>query len=197
MAWELWEHGDRNVTNIRNQWRDWLALILIPIGMLIWLIYRAVFLKDMQVNFSNFQEFVYSTIVSPSATKVVSIQQFIWPWSALKITLIKLFTQPDLDIWVNIITSAIFLIILGVTWQKMRISYRLYSLVITLVSFSYYTGPVHPYMGLPRHLFLAFPVFIGLAALTNNKWIRLLIVSLSSAGLFFLLGLFVLNAWVP
>jgi Gpi18-like mannosyltransferase len=197
MAWELWEHGDRKVTNIRNQWRDWLALILIPIGMLIWLIYRAVFLKDMQVNFSNFQEFVYSTIVSPSATKVVSIQQFIWPWSALKITLIKLFTQPDLDIWVNIITSAIFLIILGVTWQKMRISYRLYSLVITLVSFSYYTGPVHPYMGLPRHLFLAFPVFIGLAALTNNKWIRLLIVSLSSAGLFFLLGLFVLNAWVP
>jgi Gpi18-like mannosyltransferase len=197
MAWELWEDGDRNVASIRRYWRDWFALILIPIGMLLWLVYRAVFLNDLQVNFSNFQEFVYSVIVSPSATKVVSIQQFIWPWLALKFTFIKLFTQSDLDIWVNIIVGAIFLIILGITWRKMRVSYRLYSLVISLVSFSYYTGPIHPYMGLPRHLLLAFPIFIGLAALTDNKWMRLLFVGLSSGGMLFLLGLFVLNAWVP
>jgi Gpi18-like mannosyltransferase len=197
MAWELWEEGDRKVASIRRYWRDWFALILIPIGMLLWLVYRAVFLNDLQVNFSNFQEFVYSVLVSPSATKVVSIQQFIWPWLALKFTFIKLFTQSDLDIWVNIIVGAIFLIILGITWRKMRVSYRLYSLVISLVSFSYYTGPIHPYMGLPRHLLLAFPIFIGLAALTDNKWMRLLFVGFSSGGMLFLLGLFVLNAWVP
>jgi Gpi18-like mannosyltransferase len=197
MAWELWEDGDRKLASIRRQWHDWFALIIIPVGMLLWLFYRAVFLNDLQANFSNFQEFVYSTIVSSSATKVVTIQQFIWPWLAFKFTFIKLFTQPDLDIWVNIVVGAIFLILLGITWRKMRISYRLYSLAITLVSFSYYTGPIHPDMGLPRHLFLAFPIFIGLATLTDNKWMRLLFVGLSSGGMLFLLGLFVLNAWVP
>ena len=45
----------------------------------------------------------------------------------------------------------------------MTISYRIYSLTMTWLAFSYYTGPYYPYMGLPRHLLLAFPVFIGLA----------------------------------
>jgi hypothetical protein len=197
MAWELWENADRKPAIVLKKWRDWLALGLIPAGMLVWIIYRAVILIDLHINFTNFHDFVYSIAISPSATKVVPIQQFIWPWQALKYSLVKLFTQPDIDIWVNIITAVIFLVLLAISWRKLRLSYRLYSLVITWVSFSYYTGPVHPYMGLPRHLLLAFPIFIGLAASTHIKWVRLLIVGLSSAGMSFLLGLFILNAWVP
>jgi Gpi18-like mannosyltransferase len=197
MAWELWENADRKLINLRKQWRDWFALVLIPIGLLVWLIYRALYLNDLHLNLSSFQQFLYSTAISPSATKVVPMQQFVWPWLALKNTFSKLITQPDIDIWVNVIAGLFFLILLGLAWRSMRLSYRLYSLVITVVSFSYYTGSIHPYMGLPRHLFLAFPVYIGLAAVIKNKWVRLLLIGLSVLAMLFMLTLYVLQTWVP
>jgi hypothetical protein len=197
MAWELWEDSDRRIINIRMHWRKWLALILIPLGLILWLVYRAVFLNDLHAKFSNIQEFIYSITISPSASKVVPVQQFIWPWLAIKNALHNLIYKPDIDIWVDIVTAVLFLFLLAFTWRKMRLSYRLYSLLITIVGFSYYTGSVHPYMGLPRHLFLAFPVFIGLAALVINRWIRLLLIGLSIFTMSFMLILYVLEAWVP
>ncbi len=197
LAWELSENSDHKLENIVKHWRDWLSLTLIPLGMFVWLCYRAIILNDLHVNSGNFQKFIYSILISPSAASVVEEQQFIWPWQAVKFALVKLFTQPDLDIWVNIISASIFLVCLAISWKKIRLSYRLYSLAIALVSFSFYTGTVHPYMGLPRHLFLAFPVFIGFATVSANKWVRLLIVGFSCGGMLILLGLYVLNGWVP
>jgi hypothetical protein len=52
-------------------------------------------------------------------------------------------------------------------------------------------------MGLPRHLLLAFPIFIGLALVVNKPWLRLATIGLFGAGMFGLLGLYVLNGWVP
>lgn len=197
MAWELWENSERKFINLRNQWRDWLAIFLIPIGLLVWIIYRAFYLKDLHINLSSFQEFIYSAAISPSATKVAPMQQFVWPWIAIKNTFAKLITQPDIDVWVNVIAAVFFLIILMLTWKYIRLSYRLYSLLITVVSFSFYTGSIHPYMGLLRHLFLAFPVFIGLAVLIKNQWARLLLIGLSFFAMLFLLILYVLQTWVP
>ena len=79
----------------------------------------------------------------------------------------------------------------------MRMSYRLYSLSITVLSFSFYTGQIHPYMGLPRHLFLAFPIYIGLASLIIKPWQRLLIIGISALGMAFLVIGYVLQSWVP
>lgn len=197
MAWELREDSTRKPSLMVRKWKDWLALGLIPAGMLIWLGYRAIFLSDIQPNFSTLQSLIYSFLISPSATQVVEGQQFIWPWQALYISLQKLFTNPDLDLWVNLITSFLFIILLGITWRNMRISYKIYTLVITLISFSFYTGTIHPYMGLPRHLLVAFPVFIGLAGIIKKSWIRLLTISLSASGMLFLLGLYVLQGWIP
>ncbi len=197
LAWELWENSERKLNNLVKQWRDWLALGLIPLGMLVWLAYRAVILNDLQVNSGSFQEFVYSMIISPSAASVVPDQQFVWPWLAIKYAISKLFTQPDMDIWVNILVAVIFLSFMIIAWKRIRLSYRLYSLAIALVSFSYYTGPVHPYMGLPRHLFLAFPIFIGVATVVKKRWLRLFIFGLSGLVMLFLLSLYIFNAWVP
>jgi hypothetical protein len=174
---------------VGKRWRDWLALILIPGGFFVWIIYRTYFLNDLHSNFSSFQEFLYSIAISPSATKVVPMQQFIWPWLAINNSFIKLITQPDIDIWVNIIAAVLFLVLLALTWRKMRL--------VTTVSFSYYTGSVHPYMGLPRHLLLAFPIFIGLAALIKSQWMRLLLIGLGFISMSFLLVLYVLEAWIP
>jgi hypothetical protein len=66
-----------------------------------------------------------------------------------------------------------------------------------MVSFAYYTGPVYAYMGLPRHLLLAFPVFIGLGQTVQRSWQRLLLVGGGFVGVCFLTLLYVFEAWVP
>jgi Gpi18-like mannosyltransferase len=197
MGWELWEAAGRSVINVRKCWKDWLPLVFIPLGMLIWLVYRALFLNDLNVTFSNIHRFIYSLLISPSSTKVVPEQQFVWPWLAVKNSIDVLISHPDIDIWVNLIAAVFFIVILAFSWTRMRISYRLYSLVITMVAFSYSTGSVHPYMGLPRHLFLAFPVFIGLAALIKNPIARVFIIGASAVAMAFLIVLYVLLTWVP
>lgn len=197
MAWELWESAGRNFKTLLNQWKDALALSPILLGMIVWMLYRAIILNDFVINFKNIQGFIYSLLISPSATMVVPAQQFVWPWQALFYAFEKIFKQPDVDIWVNIITGFLFLVILAISWRKMRASYRIYALIITAISFSYTTGPLHPYMGLPRHLFLAFPVFFGFTSTINKSWTRILAVAISAVGMTFLLGLYVLNAWIP
>jgi Gpi18-like mannosyltransferase len=197
MAWELWEDAGRKFNSMLIKWKSWFAIGLIPFGMAIWLVYRAFFLSDFLLDFSNFHTFIYSFLISPSASQVVQNQQFLWPWHAFYLLIQKIILQPDIDIWVNAIIGILFIFILAFTWKKMRISYRIYSLVIAFVSFSYYTGPIHPYMGLPRHLFLAFPIFIPLTQIINKSWMRLLALSISLMGMLFLLTLYTLNSWVP
>ncbi len=197
MAWELWENSGQNIKSFLKRWKDLLAVGMIALGMLLWILYRAMALHDFNLKFTNLQGFIYSTIISPSATAVVPAQKFVWPWQAIYNAIEILISKPDVDIWVNLTISILFLVILAVSWKKLRMSYRIYSLAITFISFSYLTGPIHPYMGLPRHLFLAFPVFFGLTVVLRKTWMRLLLVGVSAIGISLLLILYVLNAWVP
>jgi hypothetical protein len=78
----------------------------------------------------------------------------------------------------------------------MRTAYRLFTVLIILVSFSYYTGPIHPYMGLPRHLLLAFPIFISATPRINRPILGPLFITLCSVVYLILMFLFSLEAWV-
>jgi Gpi18-like mannosyltransferase len=197
VGWELWENDKRNIKTIILHWKNWVSLLLIPMGYLLWIFYRAQYTNGLRVNFTSVHQFIYSFFISPSASEVVEQQQFLWPWQSVYLSLEKLITEPDLDIWINLIAGLVFIVMLGISWRKMRMSYRIYCLLIALVSFSYYTGPVHPYMGLPRHLLLAFPIYIGAPLVITRPWMRLLVVALSAAGMTFLLGMYVLHTWVP
>jgi Gpi18-like mannosyltransferase len=197
VAWELWEENRRDFSSLIKSWHHWLSLILIPGGYAIWIITRGLMLSDWGVRWTSVQDFIYSFMISPSANQVVPVQKFLWPWQALSLAIIKLVENPDTDIWVDLISGVVYLLILILAWKRMRISYRLYSAVIYLVSFSYYTGSIHPYMGLPRHLFLAFPLFIGLARRINKPWVRLISVGVSLSGMAFFSVLYVINTWVP
>jgi hypothetical protein len=197
LAWEIWENGGKNVQRSLRQWRDWLSLALIPASYMIWLIYRWQRLSDLNLSTFSLNSIIYYFLISPSADKVVEVQSFLWPWQALWIALCLAFSRPDLDLITNLVFGVYFLILLALAWKHIPISYRIYSVVIALVSFSYYTGPIHPYMGLLRHLLLAFPVFIGLAMVLQNKWQQLLMISISQAGFIYLLSMYVFHAWVP
>jgi hypothetical protein len=197
IAWELWEATGKTWRSAWKSWRQWLSLCLIPIGYTIWLIYRLVILNDLSVNLQNFHTIVYSLLISSSATEVVPAQAFIWPWKALYFAVIKVFQTPDLDIWVNIISALYFLVLLILGWKSMRVSYRIYVLAITIISFSYFTGLQHPYMGLPRHLLLAFPVFWAVTPHLNRPIIRPFVIILGSIWMLFMVSLFSLEAWIP
>ncbi|WAC06625.1 MAG: hypothetical protein OS130_10210 [Thermodesulfobacteriota bacterium] len=196
-AWELWEAHERDVRLALRDWRCCSALGLIPIGMGLWVLYRALVVGGAQLNFNSPYVLVYSMLISPSAGKVGASHVVTWPWNALQLALVHLWVKPDWDLAVNVMLSAAFVGLVLVAWPRLRASYRVYVLVMLLVSFSYHTGTGHPYMGLPRHLFLAFPVFIGLGKIGWCSRCRLLWTGGGFAGSCFLILLYVLKAWVP
>jgi hypothetical protein len=197
LGWEIWEAYGGRLLEIFKQPKSWLGLSLIPAGMLAWLGYRAIALDDLSPDFTSVHSAIYSVIISPSSTRVVPASSFIWPWQALWYAIGKAISAPDIDIWINLILAGVFLVLLGLAWRNMRASYRIYSLAIVLTALSFYTGPFHPYMGLPRHLWLAFPVFIGLAPLVRRPWMRLAAAGSGLVGMLFLLLSYVFHAWVP
>ncbi len=196
LAWELWEASGRDWKKAVAGWRNWLALALIPFGFLVWIVYRALALSDLNVSFNNFQGLIYSLLISPSATKVVPVQAFIWPWEALWRALTILRDKPTLDTFIDLSLGAVFVIVIVLAWRGMRISYRIFVAVIALLSFSLYTGPFYPYMGLPRHLLLCFPVFIGLANINVGRY-RSLLLAAGILGSMFLLYFHTLHMWIP
>src|SRR5262245_27703285 len=95
LAWELWEAADRSWRNALAASRNWLALGLVPAGLLVWLVYRAVALNDLHADFSNPQALIFSAFISSSTNKVVPVQQFLWPWQALWLAITKFWNAPE------------------------------------------------------------------------------------------------------
>jgi hypothetical protein len=197
LAVELWQAAGGGWRRALTAWRDWLALLLIPAGMLVWLIYRGVVLHDLRADAANLHTLIYSVIISPSASKVVPVQAFLWPWQTLGLALQKLWVAPEYSLIIDLVLAGVFLVMVSVAWRHMRPSYRLYTATVVLISFSLYTGPFYPYMGLPRHLLLAFPVFIGLAPAVRARWSRLWVFGTGLFGMLFLLLQYVFEGWVP
>jgi Gpi18-like mannosyltransferase len=195
LAWELWESSERNLKLAVKSWRALLGVIGPAFGLGIWFFYRALFLNDFNVEAGNLKSLVYSGLVSRSAVHVVAYQ-ILWPWQALWIAL-KQFKFSDTDLLIDLLLAGIFLILIVLSWRQLRNSYRVYVAAITLISFSYYTGPIHPYLGLPRHLFLAFPVFIGMAPLllAKKRWLIWLLAGLPLMLL--MIAGYVEHGWVP
>lgn len=197
IAWELWETSSRNIHYVFKRWKDWLALGLIPVGLLIWLIFRTVVIGGQAPKLDSLHNFIYSTIISPGV-KFVPEQAIMWPWQVMQLALVHILNSPrDPDLLTNLIFSIIFVLLAIIELRWIRVSYRLYTLIVLMISFSYYTGPVHPLMGLLRHLYLAFPVFIGLGAMLKSPRIRLSAATFGLLGFFFLLFLYSFEAWTP
>jgi Gpi18-like mannosyltransferase len=198
VAWELWTASEQNVRQTLRAWRDWIAVGLIPAGLLVWIVYRALVLNDnVQPDFSSLHSLIYSIIISPNAQKIVPEQSFLWPWQALWLAVQKLFFDFEPTLAIDLFLGFSFLGLTVLAWPRIRTSYRIYMIAIIVISFAYHTGPYFPYMGLPRHLFIAFPVFIGLGAVPKQPWQRLLLMSVGLFSFLFLLLLYVIRGWIP
>lgn len=197
MIWELWEENKQSIRSLVTHWRKLIYIALCPGGLLFWIFYRWIILKDLNPDFTNFNSLIYSLFISSSQREIVPAAKFVWPWQAMWNALGKAWLKPDVDILTNLVFGFVFLLLCLLAWRKMCISYKLYTLVIILVSLSDQTGINHPYMGLPRHLYLAFPVFIGISAMVKRPWQRLLWSGIGLMGILFLLFQYSLESWVP
>jgi hypothetical protein len=178
-------------------WGRLLPMTAVPLSYGGWLLYRARALNDVQVSFTSLHDFIYSLLISPQAVEVVPVQQFVWPWLAMWRAGRKLWQSPDIDIVVNLVGGVFFLLLVGLSWRYLRVHHKLYVVASTVLSFAYYTGPSHPYMGLLRHLALGFPVFLGVARRVRSSLARGCMLMVGFLGMLFLLLLYGLESWVP
>jgi hypothetical protein len=197
LAWELWEASGRRWRDALAAWRDWLALALVPAGLLVWLVYRAIALNDLRADLSDPQALIFSLLISSSTKNVVPVQEFLWPWQALGLAFQKFSYAPEYSLMIDLVLGFGFVVLLAAAWRHLRTSYRIYAVAIVLVSFSFHTGMLFPYFSLPRHLYVAFPVFIGLGPVFRSPWPRAMMVVGGLATALFLLTQYVFEGWVP
>lgn len=201
LAFELYAAKGHDIKKTMRAVRELAAIAVTGLGLVFWILYRMVALNDVQPDFSSLESFIYSVVISPNSlsgeTAGNMIQGFRWPWLVLWEAIHKAVAEPGVDIIVNLVLVAVFAGLLALTWKKMRLSYKVYSVVIFLVSLSYYTGDIHPVMGLPRHLLLAFPIFLGLGEVVTKPRLRLLMAAAGMIGFMALVWLQTMETWVP
>jgi Gpi18-like mannosyltransferase len=192
LVWEVWESRD-------SEWsktiKRALATALVPAGYAVWILYRALAINDVRPEFTSAKKFIYSVMLSPTTYDILGNQQFLLPWIAI-FRAAKVLTKKDIYpmAYFDAILAILFITMFALAWRHLRMSYRLYSLIIILVSLSFFTGYYNPYISLPRHLLLAFPVFIGVTRYRKPSTLLLVVFAMSQMAL---LCLFVRQRWVP
>ena len=194
LAWEIWEASGR-------QWstalRKCLPLFFMPAAYALWVVYRAVAINDVHPDFSSIQNFLHTVMISPSSYEITEEHAFLPPWLMIWRGL-GVFWRHEVSpyAFIDLVLSTGFIVLLVLSWRYLRTSYRLYCVAIVLVSLSFYAADENPFLALPRHLVLAIPLFIGLAARYQFRRFSFLLVLLVECQLGLLVS-FVWQRWVP
>jgi len=193
ILWELWASSQYDFKRAISRWTDWFSVTLIPLAYLFWIVYRTNVLLNVRPDFSSWDGFISSTLISPVTRQIVKGVRFTWPWEAIYFAIKRALSLSYVNPWADLIFGSLFVLLILLAWRHMRSSYQLYVVVLALISFSFHTGMESTggaFLSLPRHLLLAFPVFIGLGA----RWKRVSswpIIVLGFVGItFFLFGYF-------
>lgn len=197
LGWELWAAVHGNWRTLRRRWSDASGLLLTPLTLSGWLLYRNMALSDTPIDWRQPYTLLYGLFISPSAHKVVVDQEFTAPWNAFWLAA----SHPSSSNTIDLVFGSVylFLFIAGARqlWQ-LRGSYFLYTAITVIVAFSYSTGLPYSYMGLLRHCLLAFPLALLVATAKRTKLWEIAIIVMGTSGLFGLSLLYVWKiVWVP
>jgi hypothetical protein len=207
---ELW-HQVQAEQNLKGKGLPWLLILrgltratlitsVIPLAYSAFVIYRTVGLGEVTGlnNAGTPFQYLWSLLVSESAQNVAYGQRIAWPWEVFwdHFQQIRLYPQKyPLYIDLALGWGLALIVLLGL--PTMTLAERWYSIGILILSFCYYNGQLMPYMALPRHVILAFPLYIVLARwLINTVTYRPTVQILFVSNLL-LACLYGLVAWVP
>lgn len=197
LVWEFWAAAQWDWRVVLRRWRSAMGLLLTPLGLGLWLLYRNFTLGDTQFNWREPYTFFYGLLISPSATKIIATQKITFPWEAIGLAL----HYPTATNLLDLLLGSIYLLLLIIGWRKlwqMRPAYLLYALITIVVSFSLSTGLPNSYLGLARHCLLAFPLVLPLAMAGQKKSVKLTVVLLGALWLLALTYFYVSEVlWLP
>lgn len=197
MLWYIWEDSGKSFKGFLKTWKGWLAACVAPLGLLIWTAYRVGYLHEGGLDYQTWQGFIYSALLSPSAKIIYSEQSMMWPWDVLVLSMPRLINSPDIEDVMTFVLGMGFLVLFLFSWKHMSIADRIYCAVVVFISFSMSSGPIRIYLSLPRHLLLATPVFVGLAAALKERWQQITVITLQFVLQLFMLFLYVSHYWIP
>ena len=176
------------------------ALLLVPCGYALFVIYRGIVLGDlaMLAQAHDPVDFLRGLLVSRSSEIVLGGQRIAWPWEPLIDQVRLIFTTPDsYDLAIDLALGWAGVLVIAFGWRRIPMHERLYSLAILVLTLCYYNGYRSPSLSLPRHVLLAFPLFIVLARWAGRgRRLRLLVELLACINLF-LAGAYVRHGWIP
>jgi hypothetical protein len=176
------------------------ALLLVLGGYALFVIYRAIALGDlaMLAQARDPADFLRGLLVSRSSEIVLGGQRLAWPWESLFDQVRLIFSTPDsYDLVIDLVLGWAGVLVIAVGWRRMPMHERLYSLAIIVLTLCYYNGYRSPSLSLPRHMLLAFPLFVVLARWAGSgRRLRLLVELLACINVF-LAGAYVRHGWIP
>lgn len=175
------------------------AVALVPFGYGLVVAYRLVVLGEAEVVLQarGLVDAVRMVLISRSAEEVAMGQYVTWPWVPLvdEVRLVVMRSQ-RLYMVVDLVLGWVGAVVVVMGWRVLHDADRLYGLAVVGLALCYYNGVLSPYMALPRHVLIAVPLFVVLARWVGGGrgvwWVQVGLV-----GNLLLLGMFVLNGWIP
>jgi hypothetical protein len=196
MLWELWR-GWRNTRGprpLRALLGPLTGLALTPLGLLVWLAYRAT-LGDVGISASNPFSLVDTLLVTPTYKDVWG-EYFSWPWANFGYALEQLRDRPYFYLIINVFIMLIMLAIALCAALRQRGSYAIYTVALILMNLSI-VYPLWPYMGIMRRFTIIFPLFIQLALWRRPRVLTTLLLFWSALLWVLISSMYVRNAFVP
>ncbi len=181
----------------RRPWREWLSLLLVPLGLLAYMIYLYAHLgsplafQSAQVHWGRHFALPWVTLWQSVSAFAGHLHQFTWH---------ELFAngKPIIgvsNVW-NLVFAIVGIVLLVYAVKLLRPALWSYALVVLVVPILYPSSGV-PLMSSPRFLLSAWPIFLAAGVLLSRRpgWTRpLLWVSIAIGGLF--VALFTTAHWV-
>jgi hypothetical protein len=172
-----------------------LALLLLPLGYSLYSLYRILILGEMPSFEQGLVKYLAGLLVSPSSELVVPGAGLAAPWRPVIETWQGVFsTSNPYHLLIDFFLGWFYVLWLGFHARKLQPTEQLYGAAITILALCFYS-PI--YMSFPRHMILAFPLYIPLASWVARQKNPRLTVQIVAIFNVLLLCAFVRHGWVP
>ena len=196
LAWELWR--TYRAEPRAHQWRSvlgpLLGLALVPLGLTMFLIYRAT-LGDAEFSWRDPSTIISALMVTPSYDKVWD-HHFSWPWMSLLLAFDRLRTAPFFYLILNTFVMLIMALIVCYSLLRQRGAYVLYSLCLLVMNLSI-VYPLIPFISVIRRFLIIFPLFIQLAVWGRSPRTCMLILFCNTVLWVYISEAYVRFAYLP
>jgi hypothetical protein len=196
LTWELWRtyRAELRAHQLRSVLRPLLGLALVPLGLMMFLIYRAT-LGDAEFSWRDPSTIISALMVTPSYDKVWD-HHFSWPWMSLLLAFDRLRTAPFFYLILNTFVMLIMALIVCYSVLRQRGAYVFYSLCLLVMNLSI-VYPLIPFISVIRRFLIIFPLFIQLAVWGRSPRTCMLILFCNTVLWVYISEAYVRFAYLP